>query len=69
MDRYLEGAKGEFEGTARQKSNARRLSPLTVSGALGPDGHEIMTPEGVRNNAKTIYQLPMRAQGYKGRAK
>ena len=27
------------------------------------------TPEGVRNNAKTIYKLPMRAQGFKGRAK
>ena len=39
------------------------------SGALGPDGQEFTTPEGVRNNAKTIYKLPMRAQGFKGRAK
>jgi gluconolactonase len=39
------------------------------SGALGPDGKEFVTPEGVRNNAKTIYRIPMLAQGYKGRAK
>jgi gluconolactonase len=39
------------------------------SGALGPDGREFATPEGVRNNAKTIYKLPMLAQGFSGRAK
>jgi gluconolactonase len=39
------------------------------SGALGPDGREFITPEGVRNNAKTIYRIPMIAQGYVGRAK
>jgi gluconolactonase len=39
------------------------------SGALGPDGTEFVTPEGVRNNAKTIYRIPMLAQGFKGRAK
>ncbi len=39
------------------------------SGALGPDGREFVTPEGVRNNAKTIYRIPMLAQGFKGRAK
>ena len=39
------------------------------SGALAPDGKEFTTPEGVRNNAKTIYRLPMVAQGFKGRAK
>jgi sugar lactone lactonase YvrE len=39
------------------------------SGALGPDGLEFTTPEGVRNNAKTIYRIPMTAQGYLGRAK
>ncbi|HEX7136363.1 MAG TPA: SMP-30/gluconolactonase/LRE family protein [Vicinamibacterales bacterium] len=39
------------------------------SGALGPDGQEFTTPEGVRNNAKTIYRIPMIAQGYLGRAK
>jgi gluconolactonase len=39
------------------------------SGALGPDGREFVTPEGVRNNAKTIYRIPMVAQGFTGRAK
>ena len=39
------------------------------SGALGPDGREFVTPEGVRNNAKTIFRIPMLAQGFKGRAK
>jgi gluconolactonase len=39
------------------------------SGALGPDGKEFATPPGVRNNAKTIYKLPMIARGYTGRAK
>jgi len=39
------------------------------SGALGPDGKEFTTPEGVRNNAKTIFKIPILAQGYKGRAK
>jgi gluconolactonase len=39
------------------------------SGALGADGQEFTTPEGVRNNAKTIYKLPMLAEGFRGRAK
>jgi gluconolactonase len=39
------------------------------AGALGPDGQEFRTPEGVRNNAKTIYKIAMLAQGFKGRAK
>ena len=39
------------------------------SGAVGPDGREFTTPQGVRNNAKTIYRIPMLAQGFKGRAK
>jgi|KBSMisStandDraft_5_1062788.scaffolds.fasta_scaffold26670_5 gluconolactonase len=39
------------------------------SGALGPDGREFVTAEGVRNNAKTIYRISMLAQGFKGRAK
>jgi gluconolactonase len=38
-------------------------------GALGRDGKEFTTPQGVRNNAKTIYKIPMLAEGYKGRAK
>jgi gluconolactonase len=39
------------------------------SGAIGPDGQEFRTPDGVRNNAKTIYRLPMLAAGFHGRAK
>ncbi|MEQ1884568.1 MAG: SMP-30/gluconolactonase/LRE family protein [Bryobacteraceae bacterium] len=39
------------------------------SGSLGPDGKEFRTPEGVRNNAKTIYKLATLTQGFKGRAK
>jgi gluconolactonase len=39
------------------------------AGALGPDAQEFRTPEGVRNNAKTIYRIAMLAQGFKGRAK
>ncbi len=42
---------------------------IVGSGALGPDGQEFSTPGGVRNNAKTIYRLPMLAEGFKGRAK
>ncbi len=39
------------------------------AGVLGPDGKEFHTPEGVRNNAKTIYRIQMLAQGYQGRVK
>jgi gluconolactonase len=42
---------------------------IVGSGALGPDGKEFTTPQGVRNNAKTIYKISMLAEGYKGRAK
>jgi gluconolactonase len=42
---------------------------IVGSGALGADGKEFTTPEGFRNNAKTIYKLPMLAEGFKGRAK
>ena len=42
---------------------------IVGSGALGADGKEFITPDGVRNNAKTIYKLPMLAQGFTGRAK
>jgi gluconolactonase len=38
-------------------------------GALGPDGKEIATSAGVRNNAKSIYKITMLAQGFKGRVK
>jgi gluconolactonase len=39
------------------------------SGALGPDGEEFQTPDGVRNNAKSIYQIEMLAAGFEGRVK
>jgi gluconolactonase len=42
---------------------------IVGSGALGPDGQEFRTPDGVRNNAKTIYRLPMLADGFAGRPK
>jgi gluconolactonase len=38
-------------------------------GALGPDGKEIETPPGVRNNAKSIYRINMVAEGFQGRVK
>jgi gluconolactonase len=47
----------------------KKILYIVGSGALGPDGQEFRTPDGVRNNAKTIYRLPMQAQGFKGRAK
>jgi gluconolactonase len=49
--------------------NGKRTLYVVGSGALGPDGQEFKTPEGVRNNAKTIYRLPMIAAGFGGRAK
>jgi gluconolactonase len=42
---------------------------IVGSGALGADGKEFITPDGVRNNAKTIYKLSMLSEGFKGRAK
>ena len=47
----------------------KRTLYIVGSGALGPDGQEFATPAGVRNNAKTIYKLPMLAAGFAGRAK
>ncbi len=47
----------------------KRTLYVVGSGALGPDGQEFATPAGVRNNAKTIYKLPMLAAGFAGRAK
>lgn len=42
---------------------------IVGSGALGADGKEFITPDGARNNAKTIYKLSMLTEGFKGRAK
>ncbi len=47
----------------------KRTLYIVGSGALGLDGQEFKTPDGVRNNAKTIYRLPMIAAGFSGRAK
>jgi len=48
----------------------KRLLYFVGSGAaLGPNGTEFQTPEGVRNNAKTIYKIQMLTQGFAGRAK
>ena len=52
-----------FSGTGKQTLY------VVGSGAFGTDGQEFKTPEGVRNNAKTIYRLPMIAAGFSGRAK
>jgi len=42
---------------------------MVGSGALHPNGREFTLAEGFRNNSKTIYKIPMLAQGYQGRAK
>jgi gluconolactonase len=42
---------------------------VTGSGALGADGQEIVTAPGVRNNAKSIFRIPVLAEGFKGRPK
>jgi len=47
----------------------KRTLYIVGSGALGPDGQEFRTADGVRNNAKTIYRLPMIAAGFSGRPK
>lgn len=47
----------------------KRTLYVVGSGALGPDGREVVTPAGVRNNAKTIYRIRMIAEGFKGRPK
>jgi len=69
---------GQFLGVMPTPRNAisvaftgrdKRILYIVGSGALGPDGREFRTPEGVRNNAKTIYRIPMLAEGFAGRAK
>lgn len=47
----------------------KRILYVVGSGASDSAGREITTPPGVRNNAKTIYRLPMIAAGFAGRAK
>ena len=47
----------------------KRMLFVACAGALGPDGQEIVTAAGVRNNAKSIFRIPMLAQGFMGRPK
>jgi gluconolactonase len=47
----------------------KRTLYVVGSGARGPDGREFTTPDGVRNNAKTIYRLSMETTGFSGRPK
>lgn len=47
----------------------KRTLYVVGSGALGPDGTEFRTLTGVRNNGKTIYKIPVLAEGFQGRAK
>ena len=42
---------------------------IVGGGAVAPNGKEFVPGEGIRSNAKTIYKIPMIAQGYTGRAK
>lgn len=39
------------------------------NGAIGPDGKNWSTPEGIRNTAMSLYRIPVIAQGYLGRPK
>jgi gluconolactonase len=55
--------------TAAFSGPGKKTLYITCLGALGADGQEIKTPEGVRNTSMTIYKIPMVAQGFKGRAK
>jgi len=47
----------------------RALDVVGAGAALGPNGGEFVTPEGVRNNAKTIYAIETIAAGFPGRPK
>ena len=42
---------------------------VPMMGAVGPNGKEWTTPEGVRNTAMTIYKIVMVAEGFNGRPK
>ena len=72
------GADGKYLGVLPTPRNAisaafsgpgRRTLYVVGSGAVGADGNEATTAPGVRNNAKTIYRIPMIAAGFTGRAK
>ena len=47
----------------------KKVLYVPMMGAIGPNGKEWATPEGVRNTAMTIYKISMVAEGFKGRPK
>lgn len=47
----------------------KRTLYVVGGGARSTDGTEVITPPGVRNNAKSIFKIPLLAQGFLGRAK
>ena len=47
----------------------KRTLYVVGRGALAPNGRDYALAEGFRNNGKTIYKIPMVAQGYMGRSK
>lgn len=50
--------------------SAKKTLYIVGSGAaLGPGGSEFAPPDGRRNNAKTIYRIPLLATGFLGRPK
>ena len=42
---------------------------IVGSGAIDAAGKDLRTPDGVRNNAKSVYKIDLVAQGFKGRVK
>jgi gluconolactonase len=53
-----------FAGPAK-----KTLYVVGSGAALGANGTEFTTPQGVRNNAKSIYRIEMLTEGFRGRAK
>ena len=47
----------------------KKMLYVPMMGAVGPNGKEWATPEGVQNTAMTIYKISMVAEGFKGRPK
>lgn len=47
----------------------KKMLYVAQMGAVGPDGKEWQTPEGIRNTAMTMYRIPMLAQGITTRPK
>jgi len=54
---------------SEQHAHHTALGITAKGGALGADGREIQTPEGIRNNAKSIFRIRMLASGFAGRPK